>query len=1022
MNVRRLFLMIGCVALVSAGIALNWLVPGRTGAVAHRVDFSRDIRPIFNQSCTSCHGGVRQKNGVSFIYREEALGKGKSGRPTIVPGHPEKSELIARVISTDLEARMPYHAPPLPPTQIALLQQWIKEGAQWEDHWAFVAPKPQPVPAVRNSAWPRQPLDRFVLGRLEKEGLGQSPEADKAALLRRVSFDLIGLPPTPAELSAFLADSSAHAYEKQIDRLLASPHYGERWAALWLDLVRYADSRGYEEDRGRSSWPYRDWVINAFNQNLPYDRFVITQLAGDLLPDRTFEDQIATSFQRQTPTNDEGGTDDEEFRTVAVMDRVATAWSVLNGLTMNCVQCHSHPYDPIRHIEYYKFLAFYNTSRDADLPDDSPTLPVPKDASWQSEVAQLTQRRAQLLQEIVGEGRSLNERTSWTPLPIATGAVNRTLGQERYLVQLEQAQRELKQPYPEFEIPRKELPKQYKELIAQTTSELNRARRIPPAPLEIVDGEAHSVGNVPLQSVFELHTETASPLISALRIKVPPQDLDKAIHDPEEGFIVSRVDAWIVSPDGRERKIEFRYFAPDSEENLASAVKPDAQPGGFAANSKLFRTRWIVAVPEKPLTLASGSRLKVELTHIEGLGNGGQRPGAVKRVKFDTSFDQRWTALASDQILTDKLAEFAGLQRRLAQIASVPLPIMADEVSYEQRRTLEFERGNFLNKIGPALSPDVPRLFPRLREGAPRNRLTMAQWFFSPAQPLTARVAVNRYWEQLFGTGIVETLEDFGSAGQPPSHPQLLDWLALHFENDLHWDMKALLRELVTSATYRQSARVTPALLQRDPRNRLLAHGPQQRLSAEMVRDQALLASGLLNPAMGGPPVMPPQPSGLSPIGDLDKWVDAKGPERYRRAIYTRLKRSAIYPSFITFDASDHFVSLARRIPTNTPLQALVTLNDPVYHEAAVALAQRLLKLDPAALPLSNSGHSPTDAEMLEARLNFGARCVLSRDLSSQERAAFVAFYQKTRKDHNDLTALTAAAAVLLNLDAALTR
>jgi hypothetical protein len=545
-------------SVLGTAAVLHYVLEHHTAKVM--VDFNRDIRPILNQSCVACHGGVRQKNNVSFIYREEALGKGKSGRPTIVPGHPETSELMARVTSTDPETRMPYHAPPLQPQQIAVLRQWIKEGAHWEDHWAFVAPKPQALPNVKRAAWPRQPLDRFILARLEKEGISPAPEANKEALLRRVSFDLTGLPPTPEEMSAFLADTSADAYEKQVDRLVVSPHYGERWASLWLDLARYADSRGYEKDLNRPTWPYRDWVIDAFNRNLPYDRFVIAQLAGDLLPNATFEDQIATSFQRQTPVNDEGGTDDEEFRLVAVMDRVATTWSVLNGVTINCVQCHSHPYDPIHHAEYYKFLAFYNTSRDADLDDDSPTLPVPKEPSRRSEVAQLEERRARLLPEIVGKGRALAEHTQWIPLPVATGAVDEVLALERSLARVKLDQLEGKNPGPEKLSP-KALHKAYVERIAQATSALNHAKQAAHLlPLQIENGEARAAGTIPEQSVFELLTEPAPSTVTALRIEVPPMNPVKARHTPEDGFIVDRVDAWIIPSMGREQKIRSAIF------------------------------------------------------------------------------------------------------------------------------------------------------------------------------------------------------------------------------------------------------------------------------------------------------------------------------------------------------------------------------------------------------------------------------------------------------------------------------
>ncbi len=387
------------------------------------MDFSRDIRPIFNQNCVACHGGVRQKNGVSFIFREAALGIGKSGRPTIVPGDPDASELMARAASTDPDTRMPYHAPPLPPEQIALLRRWIKEGANWTDHWAFVPPKSQPLPPVKHPDLVRQPLDRFIFARLEQESLEPSPEASKSELLRRVSLDLTGLPPTTEEEAAYLSDSSPKAYEKQVDRLLASPGYGERWASLWLDLARYADTMGYEADRRRPGvWPYRDWVIEAFNRNLPYDQFVITQLAGDLFPNPTFADRIATSFHRQTPNNQEGGTDDEEFRTIAVMDRVATTWSVLNGVTMNCVQCHSHPYDPIRHTDYYKSLAFFNTTNDADLDDDWPFLRVPKDKAHDAEASEIQQEIAQLLRSREASDRAVEEKSTWKPLPIQAAA------------------------------------------------------------------------------------------------------------------------------------------------------------------------------------------------------------------------------------------------------------------------------------------------------------------------------------------------------------------------------------------------------------------------------------------------------------------------------------------------------------------------------------------------------------------------------------------------------------------------
>src|SRR5580704_9174723 len=436
------FWMLGLLA-VCLVLVVAYFVRHRSG---DEVRFSRDVRPILNQNCMPCHGGVRQKNGVSFLFREEALGTGKSGKRTIVPGKPDASELIARVTSLDPEARMPYHGSPLSPQQIDVLRLWIRQGAKWEDYWSFVPPKPQALPAVKSTDWPRQPLDRFVLSRLEREGLSPSPEADRSALLRRVSLDLTGLPPTPEEQASFLADPTPNAYEKQVDRLLTSPHYGERWASMWLDLARYADTKGYEKDMERRGvWPYRDCVIDAFNRNLPYDRFVITQLAGDLLPDATFEDQIATSFHRQTPVNDEGGTDDEEFRMVAVMDRSATTWSVLNGLTINCVQCHSHPYDPIRHAEYYKSLAFFNTTQDADLPEDTPVLRVPKDKGRYGQAAQLQQALAKLGAEVVSRGRQLEQQSQWSPIRITSATASEALALQWETSELERQLAHLKE-------------------------------------------------------------------------------------------------------------------------------------------------------------------------------------------------------------------------------------------------------------------------------------------------------------------------------------------------------------------------------------------------------------------------------------------------------------------------------------------------------------------------------------------------------------------------------------------------
>ncbi len=978
-------------------------------AASQQVDFNRDIRPIFNAHCITCHGGVKQAGGVSFSYREQALGKAKSGRTIVVPGNPRASEMVARITSRDPEYRMPLHQPPLNAGQIALLRRWIAQGAPWQNYWAFVPPKPQTLPQVQYGAWVREPMDRFILARLEKEHLTPAPEAGKAELLRRVSLDLTGLPPTPSEIAVFLADPSADAYEKQVDRLLASPAYGERWASMWLDLARYGDSKGFEKDRSRPGvWTYRDWVIRAFNSNMPYDRFVITQMAGDLLPRPTMDDLIATSFHRQTQANDEGGTDDEEFRLAAVMDRAATTWSVLNGVSFNCVQCHSHPYDPIRHVEYYKFMAFFNTSRDADmafdtsLADDWPVWRVPAERQNYDHSMKLQQEIAALRQDVVDASRTAAQNSRWTPMTIQSGAVSGILALQHALAE---------------QVARGDSRASTKELRQRVAA---AAKQKPPqGGFTIRNGLAEKTGTIPIDSVFEFSLATALPKLTGLRIEVPPADPAKARHSPEKGFIVNGLDLWAVAPNGHARKIGVHFLAPENAQNLEAnfnrllrnkRVPPApselmtqlAAQSGFMANPSLFRTAWVVIVPDATVTLAPGTRLKLQITQTESINSESSSP---PRLRFAASGDDVWTMMTADPALQDKLVKLNEMQRQLQAVSSVPLPVMAEQAAYESRPTLEFDRGSFLTPIGPDLAADTPALFPKFPAGAPRNRLTLARWFFEPDQPLTARVAVNRFWEQLFGTGMVETLEDFGSAGELPIHPQLLDWLALHFANDLHWTMKALLREMVTSATYRQSARTTTALRAIDPRNRLLAHGPAQRLTAEMVRDQALLASGLLNPAMGGSPVMPEQPEGIwnTVANNLERWKNATGTDRYRRAIYTFIKRTAIYPSLVTFDAAERQLSSPRRIPTNTPLQALVTLNDPVFRQAAVALAARIARDTPSA-----------PGDRLDNQLNFGARLVLSRDLTPAEL--------RVLRGLHDKAGMTAVASAFFNLDAALTR
>jgi hypothetical protein len=875
-------------------------------SVGRTIDFNRDIRPIFNQNCTACHGGVKAEGGISFVFREQAIRVGESKKPTIVPGKPDESELIVRITSPDEKLRMPRaeHGPRLTAEQIALLRQWIAEGARWSEHWAFVAPQSHPPPAVKTNGWVRGTLDRFVLARLDRERLTPAPEAGKSELLRRVFFDLIGLPPNTEEQDDFLADTSPDAFEKQVDRLLASPRFGERWASVWLDLARYADTKGYE-DRERTMWTYRDWVIDALNRNLLYSDFVIEQLAGDLLPEPSLEQVIATAFHRNTLTNDEGGTDDEEFRLAAVQDRMSTTWLALNGVTFACVQCHSHPYDPIRHEEYYKFLAFFNSTADADLPSDYPTIRVPNDPEQYATAGDLQRELKTLLRELTSPGKSLASETKWRALPI---------------------------------------------------DEIHGSSEV---TFELRDGEAFAQGTVPMGVTYQVWANKLAEPLTALRIEVPPLDPEMARHTPELGFHVTAITAQMVEAEGTEQPIEFLRFFRDTEDYPAAPEQVDGARGkkdglektkprlavlngrssAFQADPSLSQTRWIVGVPSTPLRIPPGARLKVQLTHSLPRIT---KIDPIRRLRLSTSGDPRWTALGVSSELARKDWRVDELAQILPTIPGTYLPVMRELPPEQTRETRLFLRGNWLVKKGPPLMPDVPSLFPSVPAGATRNRLTLARWYFSPGQPLTARVAVNRFWEQLFGTGLVETLEDFGSVGEPPSHPELLDWLARRFQHDLHWDSKALLRELVTSATYRQSAHASLDLRQRDPKNRWLARGPRNRLSAEMVRDAMLHAAGLLSAKMHGPPVMPPQPPEMTASIIYGTWTDASGEDRYRRSIYTFWRRSDPYPSSVTFDAPARDQCSVRRMPTNTPLQALVLLNDPVYQEAARSLATRM--------------------------------------------------------------------------------
>ncbi|MDF1865690.1 MAG: PSD1 and planctomycete cytochrome C domain-containing protein [Saprospiraceae bacterium] len=726
------------------------------------ISFNQYIRPILNENCLNCHGGVKKLGEFSLLFEEEAFAKTESGKPAIIPGDHKNSELYKRLIDHDPDNRMPQESPPLNQKDIDLIARWIDEGAQWETHWAYIPPAENIKVPKFNSDWATHEIDYFVLEKLSEKGLKPTAEAAKETLVRRIYLDLIGLPPTPEEAQAFLKDNSTDAYERMVDRLLDSSHFGEHWAAIWMDLARYGDSQGYQKDPIRPNiWRYRDWVIDAFNRDLTFDEFTVEQLAGDLLENRTDNQLLATTFHRNTNTNDEGGTDNEEFRTYAVMDRMSTTFEVWQGTTMACVQCHSHPYDPFRHEEYYELLAFFNQTQDADLGSE-----IPK----------------------------------------------------------------------------------------------------------------------------------------------------------------------------------------------ASLLSP-------------------------------GQKLEME---------------ALKK------------SISEIQKTSDTLSEnYIKQVEKLASIQPGRVPVMLD-LEDSTRTCHIFERGNWLVK-GEEVQPNVPKTLPKLTAKMPSNRLGLAKWLVSPENPLTARVTVNRFWASIFGKGLVETLEDFGTQGTPPTHPELLDWLSVQFQKDWNWSVKRLLREIVLSATYRQSSAISKKALAIDPNNRWLGRAPRFRLSAEQIRDQALAVSGLLNRKIFGPSVMPHQPDGVwEVIRNALKWRTSQNGEQYRRGLYTFWRKTSPYPSMVSFDSPSREFCVSRRVRTNTPLQSLTTLNDPVFVEAAEALAIKMIDFE---------------SKNLEDKLSFGFELVLFKKPDLERLEVLKDFFEKAlveyQKDDNpnsELQAMTNLAGVILNLGEVLVR
>ncbi len=798
-----------------------------------KIGFNTQIRPILNKKCISCHGGVKQSGNFGLVFRENALGKTASGKYGIVPGLPEESEMISRITHQDPEMRMPIEKPPLTKEEIELLIKWVEQGANWEDHWAYLKPQ-NPKTPTSDPQWGNNPIDAFILKTIKTKGMSPNTEANPYDLVRRLCLDLTGLPPTEAQISNFTTNYSKENYETFVNQLLESPSYGEHWASMWLDLARYADSKGYERDRKRQIWKYRDWVIDAFNKDMPFDQFTVEQLAGDLLPNPTEDQYIATAFHRNTLANGEGGTENEEYRVASVIDRVNTTWEVWQSTTMSCVQCHSHPYDPIKHKEFYTSYAFFNNTLDWDGPKDTPLYRGYKD---------LEKKKLDKVKEWVETVSSKEEANKWTNFI------------------------HLQEP--------KLTPEDFEEYRNAT------------------------------------HRNTA-----------------------DQDFMIAYNNAQIKINDLDLESIDRIYF--NYKQKITSTakiiVRKDSMNGPIIGQTILNQAQKFT---NKPIKIKPNSKSKTIFLQI-------------------TSNDQKYKCLVDGVLLGKKLPapqdkQYATIYEYIDNLLNAPYdystPVMHNKTESFKRQTQVFDRGNWL-VLTDTVYPGVPKLL-NTENTKFKNRLDLAKWLVSDNNNLTARVIANRFWAQIFGKGIVLTSEDFGTLGEKPTHPELLDWLAIKFSTDWKWSVKTLLKNIVMSSTYKQSAVITAENKEKDPYNQWLARSSRVRLSAEQIRDQALAVSGLLSKKMHGPSVMPIQPDGVwTVIYSKDSWKTSQGEDAYRRGLYTYMRRSSPYPSFISFDASGRDFCLSRRTNTNTPLQALVTLNDPVYFETAFHLAQQIEKLE----------------------------------------------------------------------------
>ncbi len=1055
--------------IVCASLSLSFFArPAHSAQTSQpSIDFNRDIRPILSDKCWVCHGPDAKNKKLRLRLDSEATAKADLGRGTraIVPSHPEQSELVRRINAQDEAERMPppYSGHRLTDREKGLLTEWIRQGAKWQSHWSFVTPVRPALPQVKNQAWVRNPIDAFVLERLEKEGLQPAPEADRVTLLRRVSLDLTGLPPTPAEVDAFVRDRSARAYERVVDRLLASPRYGERMAFRWLDAARYADTSGYQSDRERQMWRWRDWVIEAFNRNLPYDRFVIEQLAGDLLPQATLEQRLATGFNRNHRGNSEGGIIAEEYEVEYAIDRVDTMATAFLGLTAGCARCHNHKYDPLTQREYYQFFAYFNSIPENGIHlragNTPPTMLAPTGEQQRQarqleiEIAALEKRLAAWEPRIQQAQRtweqSLAPTQHWFPGDGLAAHFSLDGGDSRFVGDTAKYQPGRIRQAAAFD---GKTTLWTKEAMTVTDTRpftlsvwiyptAENAGAILTCAKEADPSAEAPAGEAPLGAGYGLFLEGGKLQFNLVDI----WPFDAIRVETETKLALKEWHHVLARYDGRRTKYGAAVFVDGQQQELKAAGDSISEPfsvtqplsiGGSVGSKNRPTQKQFHSLPFHG-SIDEVRVYDVPLTppQIAVLANPNSLD-AIARAASRTPADSdklRWAFLstAAPEEMRRVWRRLSALKLQRARLETAFPTVMVMQELAEPRPASVLKRGAY-DAPGERVSRGVPAALPPLPQGASNNRLGLAEWLVQPSHPLTARVAVNGFWQMLFGVGIVKTAEDFGAQGEWPSHPALLDWLAVEFRES-GWDTKALLKTIVMSATYRQASRASAELIARDPENRLLARGARLRLPAEMIRDQALFVSGLLVGQVGGPSVKTYQPDGLYDglVSSGLVYRQDHGDKLYRRSLYTFWKRTIAPPFMVNFDAAGRETCVVRENRTNTPLQALNLMNDVTYVEAARMLAERVMR---------------EGGRTAEARLRLMFRLATARDPNPRESRVLVeslnAQLDQLRHDPakavrllsvgekkadakleaNELAAYATVASLILNLDEVITK